>query len=635
MFAMGALGNFRNWTLIDNKIYNLQPTAVAVFRNSRVQEGAAVANLITNPLRIPRRGVSESIVPRGQDWGGPDNYQDQRWTTVTIELRHDFTSNLRGLLSANTQQDRVSRPKTLNDLQQDTNGGRSVFIDVNSSLPDPTDPTGLRLIPNPRFEQYYVQHQLTLINDRHEIKNVRGTLVYDAKLPWGITQRVVGSAGVRVEHYAKDGFNETFTLEELARRGIPAAAFGTGNGNRLYRHHYLTDGNSDEALRNAPIPGVTRFFRTNGLGNNSRYDQSLANIAVNSLGSYFNGRLHTSLGVSRDRWHQSTSRTAANAANSGSIDFLDANNQFVPEGGAIPTFDFTEQWVTNKSFGGVFKLFNWLSLTGAWLESTQFTDNLGSDLDGNPIPGLNGEGIDGGARLNFLDGRITLSYVRFKTIGGNVPSGISAAARTELNLLLPTPFPGTGDFRDRKSMGHEIEAFFSPTPNLTARLTLSSSSVTFTNFYPLLQEKLAIAQAAAKARGLDPAAATPTSIQFLEDAPNADPVERQNASITGRYSFTQGRLKGLAIGASSRYAEGRFRAAINIAGTEVLPRAKTKDEYLINAFVSYRRKFGRVNWSGQLNVNNLLNEVNEQGSAYRFVRYTEPRRIAVTNTFAF
>ncbi len=633
-FRIQAAGDTQAWTLIDNKFYNLESTSVAVFRSSRNQEGTAVGNLLTNPLLIPRLGASEAIVPRYQDWGGPDNYVDQRWYAATVELRHDFTPNLRGLVSANAQRDTVTRPKTLHDGLQDTFGGRSLFIDVNPSLPDPTDPAGLRLVPNPRFEQYYIDHQLALINDQHEIKNVRGVLVYDAQLPFGITQRLVGSAGVRYEKYKKDVFNENFTAEETARRGLTGNA-ARAFGNRVYRSHYLSDGNSDAALRNPPIPGVTTFTRQNSLGNNARFDQNLANIALNALGSYFNGRLHTTLGVSRDRWHQKTANTAANPADANQIAFLDANNRPIPEGGTIPTFEFTEQWVTNKSFGGVFRVFNWLSLTGAWLESTQFTDNFGRDLNNRPIPGLTGEGIDGGARLSFLDGRITLSYVRFKTIGGNVTSAISAASQTELNLLLPTPLSNTIDFRDRKSLGHELEAFFSPTPNLTARISYSESTLAFTNFYPLLVEKIAIARAAATARGLDPIAATATSQQFLDDAPNAVATGRRNANFTGRYSFTRGRLKGLAIGGSGRYAEGRYMAAVNIGGFEVLPRAKTEDEYILNGFASYRRKFGRVNWTGQINVNNVLDEVSNQGSAYRFARYTEPRRITLTNTFAF
>jgi outer membrane receptor for ferric coprogen and ferric-rhodotorulic acid len=45
--------------------------------------------------------------------------------------------------------------------------------------------------------------------------------------------------------------------------------------------------------------------------------------------------------------------------------------------------------------------------------------------------------------------------------------------------------------------------------------------------------------------------------------------------------------------------------------------------------------FGRVSWTGQVNVNNVFDRVTEQGTAYRFVRYTNPRQIILTNTFSF
>ena len=143
----------------------------------------------------------------------------------------------------------------------------------------------------------------------------------------------------------------------------------------------------------------------------------------------------------------------------------------------------------------------WLSLTGTWLESRQFSDNLGTDLNGRAYPGLGGKGVDGGVRLNVLDGRITVSYVRFETIGTNVAAGISTAARDELIPFNARPFVGTTDFADRKSLGHELEAFFSPTPNITARVTYASSATTLTNFYPLLTARFAEAIATAKARG--------------------------------------------------------------------------------------------------------------------------------------
>ena len=633
-FRIQAAGNKQIWMLIDGMFYNLESTATTVFRNSRVQNGAAAANLITNPALIPQGSIPESIVPRYQDWFGPDGYVDRRWHAYTVELRHDFTDRLRVLFALNGQRDTAAQPQ-MDNSNQTTFGGRAVFIDVNPNMPDPNDPAGLRLIPNPRYEQYYFVTAWKLVNSSHDINNYRGVVVYDAQLPLGITQRLVGSAGFRGEDYACDVFGETLTAAEIARRGLTGNAAYFLN-NQVYRYHYLRDGNSEAALGFSLVPGVTNYTRQNLTQNNARFDQSLLNISFNALGSYFKGRLRTSLGISRDRWHQSVANTGNNPAAGNIVAFLDANNQPIPEGGPIPTFDFTTQWKTNKTYGAVFHALPWLSFTGAWLESTQFTDNVGLDLNGRAVLGLRGKGTDIGVRLNFLNGRIGLSYVHFDTTSTNDNFGVGGVPANELNPLLATPFFNNIDYRDQRSIGDELELFFSPTPNWTGRMVYSTSSVTFTNFYPLLKEKLAEAQATAKARGLDPLAATAQTLQTMADTiEGVTAAGRHTGNATMRYTFTEGPLKGLALGSSARYIEGTTRGAVNIGGTIVIPEVKLRDDWIFGTFASYRRTFGRIKWTGQLNVNNLFDRVTARGS-YRNARYLpDPRQFVLSNSFAF
>ena len=629
-----ATSNVGLFTLIGGKLYNLRSTATQTFRFSQVNNGAAATVLAVNPLRLPRLSASETIVPRYQDWGGPMNYADLRWQTITAELQHEFSRSLRVLVSVNRQVDKNVRPKTLNDNLQTSFGGRGIFIDVNPSIIDVSNSAAPKLVPNPYYEKHYIQHQLLTTNDGHDIRNVRAVLVYDPSLPWGITQRAVLTTGFRYEKYYKDIFNETLSLAEIARRGLTGAAALVTN-NLAYRHHYLVDSNRDEALSNNAIPGLeTAYYRRDLLGTNARYDQNLANTSLNLLGGYFKDRVRTSIGVSRDRWHQSIARLGTNAT-TGIRGFVDANGALLPEGAAIPVFHINEQWVTNQSYGAVIRVLPWLSLTGAWLESRQFSDNLGTDLNGLAFPGLGGKGIDGGVRLNFLEGRVTLSYVRFNTVGTNVGVGVSSGARDELLPYNVRPFVGLQDFRDRKTLGHEIEAFFSPTPNLTGRISYASSYVAFTNFYPLLTARYAEAVAAAKSRGLDPATLFPITEQFFEDAIDLNGTPRHSMSFTGRYTFTQGALKGLALGGSARYQQGKAIAGISVAGVQVIPEKTTDDQYVVSPFASYRKKFARLTWTGQLNIQNVFDRVSYQGLNYRNNRLTEPRQIVFTNTFGF
>jgi hypothetical protein len=224
--------------------------------------------------------------------------------------------------------------------------------------------------------------------------------------------------------------------------------------------------------------------------------------------------------------------------------------------------------------------------------------------------------------------------VRFKTTGTNVAVAVNTGATAELAPYNAQPFNGAQDFRDRKTLGHEVEAFFSPTPNITARLTYASSNVTFTNFYPLLTARYQEAIAAAKAGGRDPATLFPLTEQFFDDA---DPsgVTRHSMSFTGRYSFVEGTLKGLAIGGSARYQQGHSIAGISVGTTEVIPDKFTDDMYVISPFVSYRHKFGRVTWTGQVNVQNVFDRVSYQGNNYRNNRLTDPRQVVLSNSFTF
>ena len=140
----------------------------------------------------------------------------------------------------------------------------------------------------------------------------------------------------------------------------------------------------------------------------------------------------------------------------------------------------------------------------------------------------------------------------------------------------------------------------------------------------------------APARGLDPDGATTLTRTYLEDQEGAvSQTKRGTASLTTRYSFQEGRFKGFTAGASARYARGRDRAGVTIAGVPVLPPITTEDYVLVNPFVSYRRKVGRLNWTLQLNVNNLLDVKVDVGNSYTWARYTEPRQFVTTFTVGF
>jgi outer membrane receptor for monomeric catechols len=105
--------------------------------------------------------------------------------------------------------------------------------------------------------------------------------------------------------------------------------------------------------------------------------------------------------------------------------------------------------------------------------------------------------------------------------------------------------------------------------------------------------------------------------------------------VVTRYSFTEGTLKGLALGGSLRYRDGKPRAGAVVGGVMVLPETFTEHQWTVGPFVSYRRTVARVTWTMQVNVKNLFNDVTDQGTQYRYPRYTEPRQIVTTLTAQF
>ena len=108
-------------------------------------------------------------------------------------------------------------------------------------------------------------------------------------------------------------------------------------------------------------------------------------------------------------------------------------------------------------------------------------------------------------------------------------------------------------------------------------------------------------------------------------------------SLVTRYTFREGRLKGLGIGLSARWRKGNFinQNGFYIADELVFEEILAEDDYTINPFIKYTRKFGKVSWTGQLNIDNLFDRVTNQGRVARYTRLTNPRVISFTNTLSF
>jgi outer membrane receptor protein involved in Fe transport len=641
MARVPTTGNVQGLVDIGGVIYNLRPTATEAYRwSSVVVMGASASGADPqNPQRIPILPAAGSLVKRGEDWGGPSAVAVGDWATGVIDLQHTFTPNLRGSVSYNRQRDVTNRSQTNNGaIFVQGQNARAILIDVNPRLPNPN---GTGTIVNPNYEQLFTAYVPIQNNEGHEISAWRGTLVYDAKLPWGITQRLVLGANYRHEKYFRDLFQLALTQEEIVRRGFPAGAARFYTNNYVYPVHYLKDGNSEDALRVRTTPGVTAFFR-NTPASNQRFDQSLTSGSFTALGSYFKGRLRTTLGLSRDRWLQSANAAARTDPITNEVRFVDNAGSFVSADN-VPLYPFATNWVTNQVYGGVFKVTPWLALTGTYQESSLFTDNFGSDLLGRPLKPRSGHGEDYGVRFTWGD-RLHASFVYYDNVNENVPlPGISAAVQNEIRALVGPTLAGTVDTKDEASRGIEFEVTTNITPNWTSSLNFSRFLVHPGNTYPQLKELIAQSREIATSRGLNPDTATASATDLVRSA-DADAgaagmvkvsIPRRTGSFVTRYSFREGAVRGLSLGGAVRYYDGKPRVAAVVDGVQVLPDTITKQHLTVSPFASYRRKIGRLTWTGQVNVNNIFNRITDQGAQYRYPRYTEPRQYIYTLTAQF
>jgi len=639
-------------TLIAGRLYNLQTMgatdAFPVYRANTIVQGAAATSATDpqNPLRIPWLPIPVSLFPLQQDWAGPDARVRYKYDASNFSVQHTFSPRTSAWLAWNRQRELTDQNLTRNGNLAGSNA-RSVFIDVNPRLPDPAfpgDPT--RTIPNPNFEQYFLPATIQRRLEWHDIESVR--LIGIHRLDLGSTNhRVILSANHRDETYRIKNMLFGLTKEEIARRGF------TGIGARLANNvvtpwHYFRDGNG-EALRVPAQPGVMDYF-INGSAGLQYFDQSLSTAVFQHLGTFFKGRLRTSLGVSRDHWLQARNLPTRSFGDAQEWRFVDAaGNALDSDADSIPTVSSADSWRTNTSYGAVYHVTEWLGLTASYQETALFTDNVGTDLYGLPRAPTTGSGVDLGVRLHLLGGRVNASLVRYDNTAENNRTTIGAALRTEVNAALNTgranPSPdeiiGSDDSNDRQTEGWELELTANLTRAWTTRLGLSTTQNRRSASVPQLRAKVLAAEAHLRSLGRSAAeiqTALAATQEFLSDQAAEDLQPKQyRGSIVTRYDLRSGPLTGLGLGGSLRWARGRVRdpGGLYITGVLVIPERRNADEVVFSPFLKYSGKTGRFRWTTQLNVDNAFNNVTNQGRIARYPRYTDPRLITLTQTFRF
>ena len=639
-------------TVIDGRIYNLQTMgttdAFPVYRVSTIVQGANATSATDpqNPNRIPWLPIPVSMFPLKQDWAGPDARVRYKYDVANLSVQHGLSRNTSLWLAYNRQNELTDQSLTRNGNIAGSNA-RAVFIDASPRLPDPAfpnDPT--RTIPNPNFEQLFIPGTIQRRFEKHAIESFRLIGVHNLQLG-KTSHRLILSANYREEIYRIKNMLFGLAKEEIDRRGYTGISARFPN-NVVTPWYYFKDGNGDN-LRIPRQPGVLDYF-VNGTNGLQYFDQSLSTAVFQHLGSFFKDRLRTSIGVSRDHWKQARNLPTRSFGDYQEWRFVDAaGNPLDSDADDIPTEPSADSWRTNTTYGAVYHLANWVSLTASYQETALFTDNVGTDLYGAPRRPTSGSGVDLGLRFHLLGGRVNASIITYDNTSENNRTAITAALRTEVNDALatggagasPDAIIGLDDSNDRDTRGWELELTANPTRNWTSRIGFSTTQTQRASSVPQFRAKVAAAAAHLRSQGFsegDIQSELAASLNYLEDQSSDDKQPRQlRGSLVSRYEFREGRLRGLGIGGSVRWSHGRVRdpGGLFITGQLVIPERQNADEFIVSPFFKYSAKFGKVRWTAQLNVDNLFNNVTNQGRIARYPRYTEPRLITLTNFFRF
>jgi hypothetical protein len=588
--ASAAAATNPRWTVVGGQLINLKSTATATFRQSTFN-----GNLVDN--------VVPSIIPRSQQWNGPSERYDHNMETYMGIVEHvvgktalQYTFNVQF-------SERIDTRSQLGTVRRD----------VNPSLPNASG----AVVANPYFDALYVEH--AWIDQLYVNRTATHRLVASHDLDLGFTrQRLVASASWRHDDFFLRTKQEYLTPAAISTAGL------TGNlartvANRVTRRHYLRDGNGGAlALTDRT---ESDFFPVSGQG--SVVDLTTGSLLA--LGRYWNERILTTVGVRRQRY-----------ARVGWTDVTDANGVASP-----PSVTKTGPAVVNANtswnYGIVFSPQPWWRVFANYGETYQNVSS-GSYFNGEARLPTAGDGVDFGASLYLLKDRLTFTYTRFDNTRLNTGIGSGGmgvwgntnaqALVDEMNALLRTNYTTAldTDTRDQRTRGHEFELIANPTRSWSLVVRYSTRDTGFVNYAP----RYAAAIAEMKQRATSPAQYALNATRYAEILDESIDA-RTNWNFSSRYTFTQGKLRGLRLGAYAVFREG-----IPVSSNPNRPPASFKDYILYNAFTAYRWKpTPKLDSSTQLNVENLLNNQQRIGRGYTGYSYLPPIKFTLQNTLTF
>lgn len=628
--------------------------------------GQAVAgtvnNSATNPVVIQNSGMAlrlngsrnTAAPPGGSTPGARVNFQDEHlldfdrylggsaatspnefhnWA-VFIEQRIGEDIVIEAAINVQNDWRRWDRPMNWQDI--------ALRADPNRQLPDGTE--------NPYFGEYYTESRAEYNLFEREYEDFRLSGAYSKDLGVGGDHELAAVLSRRDESDFSSFWRGADTTNP-ANRNLRNGA------NWIVRRTYLSLDRSGSlplgqlSPYNTPVENVngitSRFYKDTENNSLSRLDSQL--VAVQS--KFWDDRIITTVGFRRDKqraW--------------GTVNTRDAMTGEATSAVRASTYGLSEG--DTRTLGAVFHVNERVSVF--YNNANNFVPQVRSrfQVDGptraDPLGIREGTGWDAGVRLTLLEGRLIGTAAYFETVEGNAFRGKNAYygnAFTAIARALDDDVDRVDgdDTSDTEANGWEVEFVANLTPNWRLFANLNKTELVGANTFPRMREYIAANldrwQANREVSTPGGGDLLPTvgqnvdsilsSIDFDTAGDGVSTLHHREkaANFYTNYNFVASPLDGFSVGFGANY-RGNMTIGYTANNQPIHAGAFT----LFNGNITYRRTLalaGRnVEWSIQLNVNNLLDEddlVPTEANETRVFRvnFQQPRTWYLTNRFSF
>ena len=607
-----------------------------------------------------------AMIPRHANPAGPDAVRETHYHAITAVYEKRVSERFSFELALNHQYSSF--------LGYDANGSRATtyFGDSSELWGDASTflPGGAA---NPNAGRLYLENNWTrrIQHDRATFARATGTYTFQTG-EWG-RHRLAG-----MYEFSRSEADRIEECEVLLARAD--GSFTSDDVNRLYRRHYITEGDASsirvgswrDAVAGAgwaPTQDMTDFDD----------DQHTGMLALQS--QFLDDRLVTTIGVRIDSLEHSWTPVLAPDLDSGRYSY-----QLDPDADLSESFD-----PSTFSFGAVYHISDLVSVYGNHSNNRQLPNFNIHLVDSYIAPMTEGEGTDLGLKFDLFDGRFfaTVGYYTTEqkntTDYGNVANMVSlnnrilgaleaageiTAEERAANALDPAI---NGYLADREADGWEFSVVANPLENWRISANFSINDIRYRNLMANMVSWADDATAFWLERGggdfllgggdwdtianqigwqlgelystggsADPSTWTPGTVTGLEGL-QARGQRRYGANLYTKYTFMSGPLKNLSIGGGGRYQSR------NVMGFYYGDVREGRDLVLADLSLGYTLKtpaLGEQSWIDlQLNVSNVLNERENQvytlawwdttATTPERIGLQEPRRFTLTATLHF